>query len=253
VPLRVPAPAAYAASAALHAAAFLGLLRAPALARGAPEEVAVEVIEVAPPPAPPEPPPLVAAAPRRPPRHLSPPRDAPPPPAPAPAPEAPPPPNAPPPEGAPPPAQAPVRIGVSMSSETSAAGVAAPAGNTLYGELPRTAPDPGEVKPYASERYLPPTQLTVLPRPLDACYETSADDYPEEGRRVEAEGLVRLQLTVDEKGTIVDARVIEEPGHGLGGAAVAALKRHGCRFEPGRRGTETYGTRVIFKYRFQLP
>ncbi len=226
--LRIPAPAAYGLSAALHAAVFVALVRMPGLAPLAHEDVRVEVLEEArpPPPEPPPPAPLpvaarVAPALRRPvvrETPLAPPRNAPPPP--APVPEAPPPPNAVPPEDASPPSpKAPVRIGIS----------------------------------HWSEKVVPPTQVTVLPRPLDACYRTSPNDYPEAALRLGIEAAVRLVLTVDETGTIVDARVVQDPGHGLGPAAVASLKRNGCRCAPGRKGDQAVGTRITFTYRFELP
>jgi periplasmic protein TonB len=248
--LRMPAPGAYALSAALHAVAFLALVRVPAAVPPTFEEVQVEVVEVArpgPPPEPAPPPPrrAVHATP------LAPPRDAPRPP--APVPDAPPPPNVPPPDDAPPPARAPVRIGISMSSSTTAGGVPAPAGNTAHGEMPGTAPEPGAVKPYRSEKVVPPSQVTVLPRPLEACYRTSPEDYPETARRLGVEARVPLVLTVDETGAIVDARVVSDPGHGLGAAALASLKRHGCRFAPARRGGEAVATRFGFTVRFELP
>jgi protein TonB len=248
---RIPAPGAFALSAALHAAALAALVRVPPPVRSAAHDVEVEVVEIAraAPPRPP-PPPLPPA--RRAPRAaLAPPAPAPAPP--ARMPEGPPPPNAPPPENASPPAQAPVRVGVSISSATTAGGVAAPAGNTLYGELPGTAPDPASVKPYRSERYVPPSQVTALPRPLEACYRTSPEDYPEAARRLGIEARVSLVLTVDETGAIVDARVVKDPGHGLGGAAIESLKRHGCRFAPARRGDEPVATRFGFTVRFELP
>ncbi len=256
---RIPAPAAYAFSAAIHLAVLVGLARVRVLDRPAAEDVRVEMIEVARPPPPPEPPPPAPApapvvALRRPPPKqvkLAPPRDAPPPP--APVPEAPPPPSAPPPDDAPSPAKAPVRIGIALSASTTSGGVAAPAGNTLYGQMPRAAPDPGSVKPYWSEKYVPPTQVTVLPRPLEACYRTSADSYPEAALRLGIEGVVALVLMVDEKGSIADARVVQDPGHGLGSAAVASLKRNGCRFAPARRGGEAVATTLPFKVRFELP
>jgi protein TonB len=237
IAVRVPAPVAYGVSAALHAAGVLGLARLPALAHG--ETVAVEIVEVEPPPAPAPPPPAAG---------LAPPRAAPVAPAPVPAP---PPPNVPPPADAPPPARAPVRIGVSLSSSTSSGGVAAPVGTTLYGELPRTAPDPSEVKPYRSDRYVPPTQVTVLPRPIGEC-RPPTDEYPEAALRLGVEGLVVLVLAVDETGAITEARVVEDPGHGLGPAAVRSVRTH-CRFEPARRGGEPVATSFRYKVRFELP
>lgn len=254
---RIPAPAAYAFSAAIHLAVLVGLARMRVLDRPAAEDVRVEMVEVARPPPPPEPPPpapVAVAALRQPPpkqTKLAPPRDAPPPP--APVPEAPPPPSAPPPDDAPSPAKAPVRIGIALSSSTTSGGVAAPAGNTLYGQMPRAAPDPAEVKPYRSEKYVPPTQVTVLPQPREACYRTSADSYPEAALRLGIEALVLLSLTIDDTGAIVDARVVEDPGHGFGAAAIATLKRNGCRFAPARKGSEPIGTTMTWKMRFHLP
>jgi len=253
--LRVPAPAAYALSAAVHAVVFLALSRVEAARLPRDETVAVEIVESAPPAPPPpreEPPAPTPAPPVRRPRStpLAPPPDAPPPP--PQASEAPPPPNAPPPEDAPPPSRsAPVRIGIAMSSSTTAGGIPAPVGNTLYGEVPRTAPPPSEVKPYRSEKYVPPTQVTVLPRPVGECA-VPPSEYPEEASRLGFEGVVVLSLTVDEAGQIVEARVVEDPGHGLGTAASASIRRH-CRFEPARRGGDAVATTLRFKVRFELP
>ncbi len=251
--LRIPAPAAYALSAAVHVAALLVLSRSDALRPPAADTVAVEIVETSPPPPPPkEEPPAPVPAPARRPRStpLAPPRDAPPPP--PRTTEAPPPPNAPPPEDAPPPSpSAPVRIGIAMSSSTTAGGLPAPVGNTLYGEVPRTAPAPSEVKPYRNEKYVPPTQVTVLPRPMGECA-VPPSEYPEEASRLGFEGVVVLSLTVDESGRIVDARVVEDPGHGLGPAAQGSIRRH-CRFEPARRGGDAVATTLRFKVRFELP
>lgn len=239
--VRVPVPAAYAISAALHAAAFLAVSTLPALPAG--ENVSVDVVEVvrpAPPPEPAAPAPLAAPPPPR-----AAPR------APPPTPAAPPPPNAPPPPEAPPPERAPVRVGVSLSSTTTSGGMAAPVGNTLYGDVPSSAPAPSEVRPYRSDRYVPPTRVTVLPRPIGEC-RPPTDEYPETALRLGIEGLVVLVLTIDETGAIAEARVVEDPGHGLGPAAVSSVRRH-CRFEPARRGGEPVATSFRYKVRFELP
>jgi protein TonB len=254
---RLPPPVAYAASAALHLAALSALTRLPPLPALGDDDVSVEVIDVAPaapPPAPvpeavaaaPEPEPAPAAPPRRPaPRRVPAPRD---------APEvarldpAPPPPNAEPPEDVP--RRAPVRVGVAMSATTEGGSFSAPSGNTLHGELPRTAPDPGDVQAYRSERYVPPAQVTVLPRPMSC--EIPQAEYPEAARRAGVEGRVVLTLVVDEAGRVVEAKVVEAPGHGLGEAAIAGVKRH-CRFEPARKGEERVATRLRYTVRYELP
>jgi len=238
--------AAYAASAVVHAAAFLALSRVEARHLRPGEDVPVELVETAPPPPreePPAPRPALRAA-----TPLAPPRAAPPPPRPD---AAPPPPNeSPPPDAAPPTARAPVRIGISMSGSTPGGTFAAPAGNTLYGVMPKVAPAPAEVKPYRSERYVPPTQVTVLPKPVGDCV-LPAKDYPEQAARLGIEGVAVLVVTVDEGGQIVDARVVEDPGHGLGAAAASLVRR--CKFEPARRGGEAVATSFRYKVRFELP
>jgi protein TonB len=238
----------------VHAAAFLALARVEALSLRAGEDVSVEIVEAAPPPPPPAPaapppapPPAPTPAPRATP--LAPPREAPKAPV---AEAAPPPPNEPPPpDAAPPTARAPVRIGISMSGSTPGGTFSAPVGNTLYGEMPKVAPPPAEVKPYRSERYVPPTQVTVLPRPIGECV-VPPSEYPAEASRLQKEGVVVLVLTVDERSTIADVRVVEDPGYGLGPAAAASVRRH-CRFEAARRGDEPVATSFRFKVRFELP
>jgi protein TonB len=253
---RVVAPLSYAASAALHAALLLVLVRLPPPARG--ETVSVEVIETSPPPPPParpaaeEPPPpprpqpRIALRERRRPEVAPPPREAPPAPAPAPAP---PPPNAPVPESAPPPSQAPVRIGVAMSGSTQGGTMPAPAGNTLYGEMPKTAPEPSDVRPYGAESYVPPTRARRLPRPVSC--EIPRTEYPQAAAAAGIEGKVRLRILVGEDGRVLEAQVLEEPGHGLGAAAAAGVKRH-CRFEPGEGDAGPAATWIPYTVRWEL-
>ncbi|HSM93839.1 MAG TPA: energy transducer TonB, partial [Anaeromyxobacteraceae bacterium] len=162
------------------------------------------------------------------------------------APEAPPPPNAP----APAASRAPIKIGVSMSSTTDAGGFTAPVGNTLYGQLPRTAPRPEEVKPYAAERIVPPTQVTALPRPVST--EIPRGEYPADALAQGLEATVVLRLLVDETGRVAEATVAEDPGHGFAAAAVRIAKRY-FRFEPARRGDERVATWLRFTVRFEAP
>ncbi|MGB8931760.1 MAG: energy transducer TonB, partial [Anaeromyxobacteraceae bacterium] len=162
----------------------------------------------------------------------------------------PPPPNEPPPPGAPPVARAPVKVGISMSSTTASGGFAAPVGNTLYGELPKTAPRPEEVKPYAAERYVPPTQVTVLPRPVST--EIPRGEYPPDALAQGLEATVVLRLLVDATGKVAEATVAEDPGHGFAEAAVRIAKRY-FRFEPARRGSEPVATWLRFTVRFEAP
>ncbi len=250
---RAPMAVGYGASAVLHAALFALLLRAPAPEERRSEPVTVEIVEVAPPPtpppAPPEPEPARPQPVRvvRPPKRIAslppPPRDAPPPPPEAP-PDAPPPPN-----DAPAAKPGPVRIGISMSSTTSTGGYAAPVGNSLYGKAPERATEPGEARPYRSDRYVPPTQVTTLPEVVSGSAPRS--EYPPEARKLQREARVRLRVYVDELGRVAQATVIADPGFGFGEAAVRVMKRY-YKFRPARRNGEPVATEIPFTVVFEL-
>jgi protein TonB len=241
----------YGVSLALHAAlmAAILLVRPPVERRATP--VSVEIIETlpAPPPEPPhgparpEPPPVL-----RPDRRVA---KAPKPPLPEDAPaatrqDAPPPPTAPPSEDAKP---GPVRIGVSMSSTTTAGGQAAPTGNTLYGKPPSQAGEPEGDSPPPSRRYAPPSQLTSLPEPLGC--DIPKSEYPEEARRLGIEGEVKLRLVVDEDGVVKEVKVLRDPGHGFGPVAQRCAKAY-CRFRPARKNGEAVATEIPYTIRFEL-
>jgi protein TonB len=215
------------ASLALHAG---GLAAASRLdprppAAQAPVEVEFEAVPAPPPPPPPAadeeepPPPPPPPAPKKvamaqlPP----PPKDAPPPP--------PPPPNEEPPEETPPARAAPV-VGLSLNSTVESGGFAVQTGNTTYGKADEVAVAPKDVKPYSAEGTAPPPRISRQPRLL----EKTEPPYPEGARRAEVEGPVTLLLHIDAQGRVVAARVLAEPGAGLGEAArVHALK---LRFSP---------------------
>lgn len=246
--MRLPGlPAGTVASLVLHGALLAALWRAPPPKRF--ETVRIDVVETA--PKPPPPPPLQAPPkPRLPEPKLAKalPPDAPE--AKTKEPEAPPPPNEPPPRDAPPPARAPVKLGISMSSTSASGGFAAPVGNTLYGKMPEVAPKPEEVKPYAAEKYVAPTQVTVLPRPVST--EIPQGEYPPEALAQGLEANVVLKLLVDETGRVVEATAVDDPGHGFAEAAVRIAKRY-FRFQPARRGDQPVATWLRFTVRFEAP
>jgi periplasmic protein TonB len=243
-------PAFYGASLALHALLFAAVLavRAPIERRAAP--VAFEIVESSPAPAPPRAEPAPEAP--RPLTRPPPPRrfaKAPPPPgAPPPRAEPPaPPPNQPPPPDAP--TSARPRIGISMESTTTASGMAAPVGNTLYGRAADRAEDPSSATPYRSERYAPPSQVTTLPEPLGC--DIPRAEYPEEARRLGIEGEVRLRLVVDEEGRVREARVVRDPGHGFGEVAARAARAY-CHFRPARKDGAVVATEIPYTIKFEL-
>jgi TonB family protein len=69
-------------------------------------------------------------------------------------------------------------------------------------------------------------------------------DYPLEARAAGIEGKVRIKLTVNELGEVVDATFVQRLGHGFDEAALNAALR--ARFEPARAcGKATTATFTI--------
>jgi protein TonB len=237
----------FGASLLLHAALVVLLGRAP-LSRPAPAsrplEVAVVEKPAPPPPAPPEPVPMkVARAPKRPAQDLPPPPARTQPLLPS---AAPPPPS----REAPQPAQQPVVLpGITLESTSQGSSFAVSAGNTLYGQPPRTAKDPAEAKPYKAERYVAASQVNELPS-VEGRPESLRPFYPEAARQRGVEGDVVLRLLIDADGSLAKIDVIGDPGAGLGAAGARAIRQF--RFRPGKVGGQPVATTITYVLHFVL-
>jgi periplasmic protein TonB len=74
--------------------------------------------------------------------------------------------------------------------------------------------------------------------------------YTLQARQAEIEGVVRVEVTVDESGNVLSARVLSGLGYGLDEAALTAAR--GWRFQPAMRcGKPLVGTTII-PFRFDL-
>jgi periplasmic protein TonB len=195
---------------------LLGEVRVEKARAATPIEIA-EVAAPAPPPPPPEPvkvePEPPAPEPER--------RRAPPPPAPAkaaaPQPEAP----------AAPSFDSTPDFGLALEGAVGGGGVAVPVRRP---EL--AAPPPRVVKALA-----PP-----VPKAADACSEPASKPkpvsvpqpaYTEAARAASIEGRVRVELTVDEAGRVIEVKILQGLGYGLDEAALAAARQ--AEFEPAVR------------------
>lgn len=159
--------------------------------------------------------------------------------------EAPPPPNEePPPET--PPKPVPIVVGISMSSTTAAGGFAVQVGNTTYGKASDKVVDAADVKPYVAPKYAPPGGADTEPQILGEV----KIPYPEEAKKNEIEGSVRLKVTLDAEGAVQTVAVISGPGYGLNEAARDALRRF--RFKPATKGGENVGYTFVYTYTFLL-
>jgi protein TonB len=130
-------------------------------------------------------------------------------------------------------------FGLSLGGGAGAGGIAVPQGR------PNSAPAPQRV---VKQLAAPAAQAAS-----DGCEEPSGKPkpisvpqpaYTEAARSAGVEGRVRVQLTVDEQGTVADVRVLQGLGHGLDEAALAAARS--ARFEPALRcGRPTRATFTI--------
>lgn len=134
-------------------------------------------------------------------------------------------------------------FGVTMESTSSSGSTAIPVGNTTSPSAPRA----GSAAPPKPPAPAPAHEVTKMPLPRGRC----AGKYTDAAREAGVEGVVVLDLVVDETGRAREITVVERLPHGLTEAAVAALQA--CRFEPGERAGTRVAVRVRgFKIRFLL-
>lgn len=164
---------------------------------------------------------------------------------PEPAPKAEPPKEAPPPAGdAPAAMEGFADLGLAMGG--GGGGMAIPTGKPAGGT---GSGKPATAKPVAK----------TLDTPADECAEVATKPkldaqtqpaYTAEGRQANVEGVVKLELTIDENGRVVNVRVIKGLGFGLDEAAVAAAKQ--WTFKPAMRCGKAVSAVVKPGIRFQL-
>lgn len=143
----------------------------------------------------------------------------------------------PPPSDAPPPVAATNALpdfGLSLSGGVDGTGVALPVGGSA-----RAAPHAANAAKAGPARQLSPVAAGAG---LDPCEEPAAKPKPrsvpqpagtEAARAAGIEGKVRVQLTVDETGHVVDVKLLQGLGYGLDEAALAAARQ--AEFEPAVR------------------
>ncbi len=159
--------------------------------------------------------------------------------------EAPPPPNVEPPPEAPSKPQ-PIVIGISLDSTTTAGGFATQVGNTAYGKASNKITDPSQVKAYAAPKYVPPGGADTEPVILGEV----KIPYPDDAKKNEIEGSVRLKVTLNPEGLVTEVSVISGPGYGLNEAARDAMRKF--RFKPATKGGEAVGYTFVYTYTFLL-
>ncbi len=138
---------------------------------------------------------------------------------------------------------APAVYGVTMESTSkTGGGPAVPVGNTGSPAAPRQpAAPPGPPAVAAAH------EVTKMPMPRGRCSGT----YTQAARDAGIEGVVVLDLVVDEHGRAREITMVSGLAHGLTEAAISALRT--CPFDPGQRAGTAVPVRVRgFKIRFVL-
>jgi len=135
-------------------------------------------------------------------------------------------------------------FGVTMGSTSQAgSGPAMAVGNTTHAAP--TAPGAAAVKQLAQP--VAAVEVTKMPLPLGVC----PGKYTDEARAAAVEGVVVLDVTIDEHGRARDFTVVAGLPHGLTQAAIAAVSA--CRFSLGERDGQAVPVRVRgYKVRFLL-
>jgi len=139
-------------------------------------------------------------------------------------------------------------FGVSLTGGVNGTGIALPVGGG------------GPARERAVEKVVRKAAPVAAALPSDGCDEPPAKPkpisipqpgYTDDAQAAAVEGKVRVQLTVDETGKVIDVKLIAGLGHGLDEAALAAARR--ATFEPAQHcGKPTQATFTI-AMRFKLP
>jgi protein TonB len=137
-------------------------------------------------------------------------------------------------------------FGVALSGGVEGAGMALPAGTPRAASAARGAPTVRKLGPAAQPTSLGCEEPLVKPRPKSV----PQPGYTEQARAAGIEGRVRVQLTVDETGRVVNVRLLQGLGYGLDEAALAAART--ASFEPGSRCGKPSQATFTISMRFTL-
>jgi protein TonB len=135
-------------------------------------------------------------------------------------------------------------FGASRRAMTAPEGEEVKQGNTVA-KVPdndKLRPSDADSLPIPAEEYL----VTRMPK-LSADFRVP---YPPESRKAGVQGAVVMDLLIDEKGGVREAKLVEAPNAELGDAALGAARK--LVFEPAMIETKAVAVRIRYAYRFVL-
>lgn len=114
------------------------------------------------------------------------------------------------------------------------------------------------VNPIDHENWPPPSPIKPITRPDFVHFDQApvpkllvTPDYPDLARQTNIEGVVRVKVTIDEKGKVVAATIFDsDVTDAMNRAALAAARR--CEFEPAKQGTVPVPVTIIIPFEFRL-
>jgi protein TonB len=129
-----------------------------------------------------------------------------------------------------------------LSDKTGA--VEVKAGNTLAKDIDqeKLLPSDADSLPVPAEEYLV-TQMPKLKNEVRI-------PYPPEAKAKNVEGVVVMEILIDDKGKVRQATLLEGPGYGLNEAAMKAI--YDFEFAPAVIEKKTAAVRIRYAYRFIL-
>ena len=183
----------------------------------------------------------------------------------------PPPPEKPKPPPPPPPPQAQAKVAPEAKAEEAAP---EPAGADAFADLGGVAMGNGAAAAVAAGRPASAAPASSAPKPTTRKVQQLAaapgeaasaplvyavarvkfipkkEDYPVKAREAEIEGLLRVEVTIDETGKVIAARCLNSLGYGLDEVALTYAKK--WEFEPATRGGKPVIGKKILPFRFSL-
>jgi len=109
--------------------------------------------------------------------------------------------------------------------------------------------EPSDLPAPAEPEYLPQHKISEIPT-IPTGEILGRIEYPPIALRQGIEGVVYLELYIDEEGTIRKVNVLKDPGFGFADAALKALE--GVRCEPARANGKAVAVRFRYPVRFSL-
>jgi protein TonB len=117
-------------------------------------------------------------------------------------------------------------------------------------QAPASRTAPASARDAPASRTVAAQALDIRPASVDAA--VPADEYPQEARAASFEGSVLLKIFIDETGRVREAKVLDDPGHGLGDAAARTALAH-FRFKPRRPDGNPVAGWYRFTVTYELP